>query len=322
MPMDDVVVRSDVRAFLDALKAHTRQPFTAETLPALRQLAPQGMAMLEPPIGALAVMRSLAMPGPAGPIPLRLFDARDTREAGPLVLFFHGGGFVIGNIDTHASMCAEIARQLDLPVVSVDYRLAPEHRWPAAPDDAEAAARWVAESPDALGRSVTSLVLCGDSAGANLTIVTALALRDAPTAVPLILQLALYPATDPGGDYPSAAAFGDGYGLDAGDMQIYHQLLQPDRSHWRACPVLADQTGLPTSLIVTAGLDPLRDQGRRYAAATIAAGVDTHYLEMAGTIHGFAGYRRVIPSAQTDFAAVLTLARTLILNSMRRHPPG
>ena len=112
---------------------------------------------------------STATAGVAGGIPARLFDARETREPGPVVLFFHGGGFVIGDVDTHASFCAEMARTLNLPVVSVDYRLAPENRWPAAPDDCEAAARWVAESPPELGRKVTSIVLSGDSAGGNLS---------------------------------------------------------------------------------------------------------------------------------------------------------
>jgi acetyl esterase len=252
------------------------------------------------------------MPGPGGEIPLRLFDARAEREAGPAVVFFHGGGFVIGNIDTHVSMCAEIARRLDLPVISVDYRLAPEHPWPAAPDDAEAAARWIADNGGALGRVVTGLVFCGDSAGANLSIVTALALRDRPAAVPVITLIALYPSTDRTRHYASADAFGEGFGLDTSDMNFYMDSFKPQAEHWRASPLLADQSGMPAALIVTAALDPLRDQGRAYAAKLIGAGVPTTYREFAGVVHGFLGFRRVIPSAERDLVTVLEIARGMI----------
>ena len=314
--MTEPFVRPDVRAFLDALKANPRPKMTAENIAAMRPMAPAGMAMLEPPVGDLAITRDAVAPGPHGDIPVRLFDARAEREPGPAVVFFHGGGFVIGNIDTHVSMCAEIARRLDLPVISVDYRLAPEHPWPAAPDDAEAAARWVADNGAVFGRRITGLVLCGDSAGGNLTLVTGLALRDRPATVPLLALLALYPATDPGGDFPSSKAFGEGYGLDTSDMAFYHEVLNPDRSHWRGSPLVGEQAGMPATLVVTAGLDPLRDQGRAYAAKAVAAGVPTTYREFPGTIHGFLGFRRVIPSAQADFEVVLEIARAMIRESL------
>jgi acetyl esterase len=310
--MTEPFVRPDVQVFLDALKGNPRPKMTAENIAAMRPMAPAGMAMLEPPVGELALTRDATVPGPGGEIPVRLFDARAEREPGPVVVFFHGGGFVIGNIDTHVSMCAEIARRLDLPVISVDYRLAPEHPWPGAPDDAEAASRWIAENGGVFGRHFTGLVLCGDSAGANLTLVTGLALRDRPAAVPVVTLLALYPATDPGGQYPSGDAFGAGYGLDTTDMAFYHEVFRSDRSHWRGSPVVGDQTGMPATLVVTAGLDPLRDQGRAYAAKAIAAGVPTTYREFPGTIHGFLGFRRVIPSAQGDFEVVLEIAKAMI----------
>src|SRR3546814_4522502 len=129
------------------------------------------------PVEELAVEQDLHCPGPGGEIRLRLFDAREMRAPGPAVVFFHGGGFVLGDLDTHAHFCAEAARQLDLPVIAVDYRLAPENPWPAGPDDCEAAARWIAGSPEQLGRVVTGLALCGDSGGGKLSIVTAMALR-------------------------------------------------------------------------------------------------------------------------------------------------
>ena len=318
--MKEPFVRPDVRVFLDAMKANPRPLMTAENIAAMRLLAPQGMAMSEPPIGELALMRDAVMPGPSGAIELRLFDARAEREPGPAVVFFHGGGFVIGNIDTHASMCAEIARRLDLPVISVDYRLAPEHPWPAAPDDAEAAARWIAANDNSFGRVVTGLVLCGDSAGANLAIVSALALRDQPASVPVVALIALYPKADSSGHYASMDMFGDGYGLIISEMHFFEAALKQPPDHWRASPVVADQTGMPATLVVTAALDPLRDEGRAYAAKSIAAGVPTTYREFAGTIHGFLGYRRVIPSAQNDFVTVLEIARAMIQESLASPP--
>ena len=314
--MSDPFIRPDVRVFLDTLKANPRPALTAENIAAMRPLAPQGMAMLEPPIGELALMRDAVMPGPDGEIPLRLFDARTEREPGPAVVFLHGGGFVIGNIDTHASMCAEIARRLDLPVISVDYRLAPEHPWPAAPDDAEAAARWIADNGAAVGRVITGLVFCGDSAGANLTLVTALALRDRPASVPVITLISLYPSTDRTRHYASADAFGEGFGLDTSDMSFFMDSFKPQAGHWRASPLVADQTSMPAALIVTAALDPLRDQGLAYAAQLIDAGVPTTYREFAGTIHGFLGFRRAIPSGQNDLIRVLEIARVMIHESM------
>lgn len=310
--MSEPHVRPDVRAFLDILAAHPRPPFTNETIGELRPLAAPGMAMLEPPVGELAVMRDLVIPGPVCDLPARLFDARAERGPGPAVVFFHGGGFVIGDVDTHAPMCAEIARGLDLPVVSVWYRLAPEDPWPAAPDDAEASTRWVAENGAALGREITGLVTCGDSAGGDLAIITAMALRNRPAAVPVVLQFALYPSADPAGTYPSTEMFSDGYGLDSKSMGFYQEAYAAEPDHWRTAPVRHDQTGMPPTLIVTASLDPLRDSGRAYAGKTIAAGVRTTYVEMAGTIHGFAGYRRLVPSAQDDLARAITLANAML----------
>jgi acetyl esterase len=314
--MTQVHVRPDVRAFLDMMAARPRPAFTAEFLAEIRKMPPEMMASLDLPVGDLAVDRSLTMPGPGGEIGLRLFDPRADRAAGPVVIFFHGGGFVVGGIATHAALAAEIARSLDVPVISVEYRLAPEHRWPAAPDDAEAAVRWIADNGGAFGRDFTGLVICGDSAGGTLAIVTTLALRDRPAALPVILQIPIYPGADTGGDYPSGRAFSNGYGLDAVDMKLYDEHYRADLRHWRGTPLLADQAGMPPTLVVTAALDPLRDQGRAYAAAAIGAGVPTSYREIGGTIHGFATYRRVIPSAVADLSAILDLARAMIAESL------
>ncbi len=305
-------IRPEVAAFLDAQNQQPRPPFTAEVLAMIRQLPPEMMAASDLPVGELAVDRSFSMPGPGGDVALRLFDPRATRGAGPLVVFYHGGGFCVGSIATHAGLAAEIARGLDLPVVSVEYRLAPEHPWPAAPDDAEAAARWVAANGAALGRDVTGLILCGDSAGGNLALVTAQALRDAPAAVPVVQQLVLYPGTDTLGDYPSYTAFANGFGLNSADMVLYEEHLAGDPASWRHSPLRADLAGLASTVLATAAFDPLRDQGRAFAAKLALSGCDVAYREVAGTIHGFATYRKAIPSAQADLAAILTLSKALL----------
>ncbi|MGR6327754.1 alpha/beta hydrolase [Sphingomonas sp. XXL09] len=308
-------VRPDVRAFLDYL-ASVPGPRTHQMTPeAARQVFVAMKDVADLAVGELATMRDLAIPGPAGTIPARLFDARESRAPGPAVVFFHGGGFVIGNIDTHASLCAEIARVLDLPVISVDYRLAPEHRWPAAPDDCEAAARWVAGSPAALGRSVTALVLAGDSAGGTLTIVAAMDLRDRPATVPVILQAPIYPAADTSRLYPSFEEFADGYLLTRDTMLWFVDAYQADIAHPRGSPLLGNVAGLPPAVIVTASLDPIRDQGRAYAAALAQAGVPVVFREAVGTIHGFATLRKAIPSSQGDVAAYLATLKPAIVEA-------
>ena len=264
------------------------------------------------PVGELAVIRDLSCPGPAGEIDLRLYDARETREAGPLFLFFHGGGFVFGDLDTHEPFCAEMARQLDLPVVAVDYRLAPEHPWPAGAEDCIAAARWVAGSPDALGRDVTGLVIAGDSAGGNFTIVASLALRDEPAAVPVLAQWPIYPAADPGKGYPSFTDFGEGYLLTREGIRWYDECYRPDKQDWRYSPLVKSQAGMPPTLVVTASLDPIRDQGRAYAAAAIQPGVPTIFQEDEGNIHGYINLRKAFPSYQGDIDACVAALKLLL----------
>jgi acetyl esterase len=305
-------VRPDVRGFLDFLET-IPGPRTHEMAPPeARQVYIAMKDVADPPVGELAVVRDLTIPGPGGDLPLRLFDAKETREPGPAIVFFHGGGFVIGNIDTHASFCAEMARMLDLPVISVEYRLAPEHRWPAAPDDCEAAARWVGEAHEALGRRVTGLVLAGDSAGGTLTIVTAMALRDRPAAVPVIAQFPLYPAADMSRIYPSYEEFAEGYLLTRDTMEWFADAYGADLTHMRGSPMQGDLAGLPPAVVLTASLDPLRDQGRAYAGALIDAGVPTVFREARGNIHGFANIRKAIPSSVGDVAGALAALKAVI----------
>ncbi|MGI4733294.1 MAG: alpha/beta hydrolase [Janthinobacterium lividum] len=308
-------VRPDVAGFLAYLNNVPGPRMHELAAPVARATYTAMKDLVDPPLGELATVADLSIPSAAGAIPARLFDARASREPGPAVVFFHGGGFVIGDLDSHASACAEAARVLDLPVIAVDYRLAPEHRWPAAPDDCEAAARWVAGSPAALGRHVTGLVLMGDSAGGTLAIVTAMALRDTPAAVPVLVQAPIYPATDWDGDYPSMRAFSDGYLLTAASMAWFRDSYQADLTHHRGSPLAGRIAGLPPAVIVTAGLDPIRDQGRAYAARLIEAGVAVTYREAAGNIHGFLTLRRAIPSSVGDVASFLAAVRTAVVEA-------
>ena len=308
-------VRPDVRNFLAYLnsipgpKMHQQSPSEARAVfYAMKDIA-------DPPVGTLATITDLTIPVDGGSIPARLFDPRETREPGPVVVFFHGGGFVIGNVDTHASFTAEMARQLDLPVVSVDYRLAPEAKWPAAPDDCEAAARWVASNPAELGRIATALVLSGDSAGGTLTITTAIALRDEPAAMPVIVQAPIYPAADMMKEYPSFNDFADGFLLTREGMMWFGEHYAPDPAHVKASPMGGSLTGLPPAVIVTASLDPIRDQGRAYAAALIQAGVPVTFREARGNIHGFITLRQAVPSSAGDVAAYLTAVKGAIVEA-------
>ncbi len=310
--MTQFPVRPDVRAFLDVLNL---TPFgrlgefdVAET----RAIADRMRA--KPAIDhGLAIVRDLTFPGPASEVRLRFYDARAQRPASPLVVYFHGGGFVLGDLDSHHSLCIELARSLDLPVVSVDYRLAPEHPWPAAPEDAEAAARWIARhSGEVLGRSVTGLVLVGDSAGANLAAVTTGALRDTPASAAVVALAMIYPTT--GGDRrtPSKIEFSDGYFLTRRAIDWFNANYGAPDGDPRNDLFAFDQAGMPPTLLVTAGLDPLRDEGRAYAAALVQAGVNVVYQEVKGNIHGCFGMAAAIPSSAEDSAKALAALRLLI----------
>jgi acetyl esterase len=285
--MTQPFIRPDVRALLDQMAAMGGKRAVDVSLEEARGMLHASKHLFDAPTGELAVIRDVA----GGPCPLRLYDARGERGPGLCLVFFHGGGYVLGDIDTHEPLCAEIARLTDLPVVSVGYRLAPEHPFPAGVEDAIAAGRWVAGNPAELGR---------DSAGGNFTIVTALALRDEAAAVPVLAQWPIYPAANPTRHHPSLDQFGEGFMLSRESMAWFDQCYAPDKADWRYDPLLKDQSGMPPTLVVTAGLDPIRDQGRAYAAALAEAGVPHVYLECAGTIHGFMNLRNALPSVQAD----------------------
>lgn len=305
-------VRPDVRAFLDFM-ASVPGPTMAEMGPEGARASYVQMGVLaESEPRELAVIKDLACPGPAGEIPLRFYDARESREPGPAVMFFHGGGFVIGDLDSHHSLCTEIAAELDLPVIAVHYRLAPEHPFPAAPDDCEAASRWVATSPEALGRSITGLIPMGDSAGGNLTIVVTQALAAEPAAVPVVLQVPIYPLSDDKPDHASFQQFADGFVLTAETMNWFSDAYQAEPGHPRAYPIYGNHADTPPTVLVTASLDPIRDSGRVYGAELIRAGAEVVFLEMKGTTHAFAQLRKAFPSANGDMQRIFAAVRLLL----------
>lgn len=309
-------VREDVRGFLDMLKAMGGPGVEEVGAVAGRDQMRMLTALAEAPARELAVVRDLMCPGPAGDIPLRLYDAKEHREPGPVVVFIHGGGFVIGDIGVYHALCSEIAALLDLPVISVEYRLAPEHPFPAAPDDCEAAARWIAASPPELGRVATGLVLMGDSAGGNLAIVTTNALANKPAAVPVLVQAPIYPVADDATRHGSFRDFFEGFLLTGKAMTWFAEQYAGDAADPRHTPMTGDCSRTPTTVICTAGLDPLRDSGRAYAAHLIGLGIDVTYLEFPGLIHGFSTLRKAIPSGQRDLERFL-LGVTLMLERGR-----
>lgn len=227
----------------------------------------------------------------------------------PGLVFFHGGGWVIGDLDTHDTVCRELALQAGVVVVSVDYRLAPEHPFPAAVDDCVAATRWVQSNAQALGIDAQRLAVGGDSAGGNLAAVVALALRDEAKAqgtAPLRYQLLVYPATDMRRGAPSHAQNGQGYLLTQEMLAWYHGHYMGSSGRdddWRASPLLHPQLqGLPPALIITAGYDPLRDEGLQYAQALSEAGVPCTHLCFERQLHGFLLMGRVLEEAHTAVA--------------------
>lgn len=253
-----------------------------------------------PPVGAV---RDLQAEGPHGAIPLRLYrPAGAAAGALPVLVYFHGGGWVIGDLDTHDVVCRTLCAGSGCAVVAVDYRMGPEHRFPAAVDDTHAAVRWVRAQAAALGLDGTRLAIGGDSAGGNLAAVTAIAMRQAGEA-PARLQLLIYPATDMRAVAPSHTVNGQGYVLTSDSIAWFRGHYIADAAQWadwRASPLLAeDLSHLPPALVLTAGFDPLRDEGRQYADALSAAGVPAQYVCFERQIHGFITMGRVIDEANT-----------------------
>jgi acetyl esterase len=305
-------IRPDVAAFLAADVPPVNILPVPVARAVIRDMGQSGDLPPEP----LALVRDLVCPGPGGAIPLRLYDSRAQRATGPLILFFHGGGFVFGDLTSHDAFCRSVASRCDLPVLAVDYRLAPEHPFPAFVDDAEAVARWVATGPAALERHLSGIVTCGDSAGGHLAILVAQRLGAEPAALPVLAQWAFYPFVGGGHDWPSVRALGEGYMVTRAVMDWFDDLCgRPDGD-----PRYALLRGpVPTTplLVQTASLDPLRDQGIAYADRARAAGAPVVHIEAEGMIHGFVNLRRLLPSAAQDVEAGLKAGLDLIVSMPR-----
>lgn len=247
------------------------------------------------PVGAT---EDRTVPGAEGDLRARVYRPEGDGPF-PTVVFFHGGGWVIGDLDTHDNMAREVCRGARAVVVAVDYRLAPEHPFPAAALDAVASARWVAKSLEEFGGD-QRLALAGDSAGGNLAAVVAQALRDDGT--PLVGQLLIYPAVDAEGEYPSRVENAKGYFLEKDTMDWFYGHYAgawDDARDARLSPLHgADLSGLPPAVVVTAEYDPLRDEGEAYGRALEAAGVRADVRRYDGMIHGFFDMGPFSPGAQ------------------------
>ncbi len=275
---------------------HTLTPVEA------RKFYHQRRTFTQPDPPAVASVRDLEAPGPHGPIALRSYrpfgSAADATL--PVLVYYHGGGWVIGDLDTHDVLCRTLANQSGCAVVAVDYRMGPEHRFPAAVDDSLAATRWVAANAAQLKVDARRLAVGGDSAGGNLAAVVALAAREAGD-LPVAFQLLIYPATDQRRQWPSHTTNGQGYLLTRESMDYYHDHYIADKAHdldWRASPLLhPNLAGLPAAFVLTAGYDPLRDEGLQYAHALTAAGSRATLVNFERQIHGFITMGRVIDEA-------------------------
>ncbi|MCZ7566826.1 MAG: alpha/beta hydrolase [Burkholderiales bacterium] len=286
-------------------------PYAALGAEAARALYRETRAKLASAPPEVERVEDLQTDGAAGAIPVRHYRALGAapEERLPALVYFHGGGWTIGDLDTHDVVCRELANLARCAVVSVDYRLAPEHRFPAAVEDALAATRWVARMAGPLAIDATRLAVGGDSAGGNLAAVVAIALRDAGDP-PLAAQVLIYPATDLAADAPSHFEFAEGYLLTREAVMWFtgNYLRDPaDAADWRASPLRArDLSRLPPAYVVTAGFDPLRDEGRAYADRLSAAGVPATYECFEGMIHGFVTMGGVIAAAHHALYRVAT----------------
>jgi len=256
----------------------------------------------------LASVTDRTIPGPAGDIPIRVYRPSDDPGL-PVVVFFHGGGWVFCSLESHDHVCRVLASKTNCIVVAVDYRLAPEAVFPAAVDDAWAAVQWVAANAEELGGDPDRLAVVGDSAGGNLAAIAAIRARDTDE-VDLVAQVLVYPVTDAACERPSMTENAEGYFLTRAGMEWIHQQYADgvDPTHPDYSPIYADLSGVAPALVLTAEFDPLRDQGEAYADALRDAGVEVDYACWEGLIHGFFSMDQMIEragEAQEQVAAAL-----------------
>jgi acetyl esterase len=296
-----MAVDPQMQAVLERVAKSALPPFYTVSADEARRIYKDTRAVLSPPVPEVGEVRDLAASGPAGPIPLRLYRGLGTAAGTPLPLlaYFHGGGWTIGDLDTHDIICRTLANNARCAVIAVDYRMGPEHKFPAAVEDCIAATRWMAAEAPALGVDAARIAVSGDSAGGNLAAVVAITLRDAG-GPPLVFQALAYPATDQRMDTASHARFGEGYLLTRSNMLWFRDnyLGPQDYDDWRASPLrAADLARLPPAHIITAGYDPLLDEGRAYSDRLVAAGAPVLYECFEGMAHGFLTMGGVVAAA-------------------------
>ncbi|MFI6430206.1 alpha/beta hydrolase [Rhodococcus oryzae] len=280
-------VDAEVAAILDALNAGF--PKVETMTGAQARAAIRARLVLPDQPEQVAEVAERVLPGPGSDLPVRIYrPAVTSGEEVPIVVFAHGGGFVFCDLDTHDGICRAMANGVGAVVVSVDYRLAPETRWPAAAEDVYAVVAWVAEHAAELGGDAGRIVVAGDSAGGNLAAVTALIARERGGPA-LAAQLLLYPVIAADFETDSYREFATGFFNTRAAMQWYwdQYVAVEDRDHPHASPLRADLAGLPPAVVVTAGCDPLCSEGDAYADALAAEGVPVNHRRYDGAIHGF-----------------------------------
>jgi acetyl esterase len=291
-PNMPAVLDPDAAAVYKAFQEAGRPPYETVGHAEARRLYLAGRVVSNPEPPELESVKPLAIPAPHGSIPARIYTPKNPRQAAdlaPALVFFHGGGWVIGDLDSHDVVCRKLADEGRLIVISVDYRLAPEHKFPAAVDDSLAATKWIADNAKPLGIDASRLMVGGDSAGGNLAAVVAIAARDGDGPA-IAGQVLIYPATDFAMTHPSHNEPETSLLLTHSVIKWFkdHYLGDADINDWRASPArAATLQGLPPAYVLTAGADPLRDEGDEYAARLKEAGVAVTYRHFPGQFHGF-----------------------------------
>jgi acetyl esterase len=319
-----VTLDPDAVAVFKAFQEAGRPPYETVSPAEARELYLKGRVVSNPEPPELAAVEALIIPSPAGSIPARIYTPTKLSKAGglaPALVFFHGGGWVIGDLDSHDVVCRKLAHEGELLVVSVDYRLAPEHKFPAATDDAIAATKWVAENAKQLGIDASRLTVGGDSAGGNLAAVVAIAARDG-NGPAIAGQLLIYPATDFAMTHPS-------HREPETSILLTHSVIKWFRDHylndaadvhdWRASPARATTlVGLPPAYVLTAGADPLRDEGDEYAQRLKQAGVAVTSRHFPGQFHGFFTMGKLLQQANIAATEIAVWLKALNQGSAER----
>jgi acetyl esterase len=314
------------RNFLDVLRSANLPPLYKGTIEAARAGMKANVAQLPGTPDEVHRVEDRTVPGAGHQIPVRLYwpRAANAGERLPIVVHFHGGGWAMGDLDTHDRIARSYCKQADAIVVNVDYRRPPEHKFPAAVDDSYLATCWAAEHAGEIGGDPARIAVAGDSAGGNLAAVVC-QLAKANKRPAIAFQALVYPATDLdlSKSYESREKFGGGeYFLSTRDMEwfaaFYLTNAQSEVSDPRASPLAAkDLSGLPPAVVITAGYDPLRDEGRAYADRLKAAGVPVDYRCFEGTIHAFLSFAPIIPAGEEGLAFVASRLRNALRNPVR-----